>query len=184
MVLPNIALPRLSFGLSLGILLAIAIALTLALTPTGAAADHGAPHPVVDGFVQDPVTGVVEEAYVVQGITYTQDQLTGDFTGLLYTAEDATNFYFGFAQSVFINDNTYSDGNKNDPNNPEIGWDSIGRSHRIQDLLQSEHIEVQIFSTPDPTFPRSNTFPGYSSLRDAANYNLAFQGRQMRSDAA
>ena len=153
-----------SFGLSLGILLAIAIALTLALTPTGAAADHGGPHPVVDGFVQDPVTGVVEEAYVVQGITYTQDQLTGDFAGLLYTAEDATNFYFGFAQSVFINDNTYSDGNKNDPNNPEIGWDSIGRSHRIQDLLQSEHIEVQIFSTPDNTgVPVLDFFLDYAS---------------------
>ena len=27
------------------------------------------------------------------------------------------------------------------------------------------------------------TFPGYSSRRDAANYNLAFQGRQMRSDS-
>ena len=34
-----------------------------------------------------------------------------------------------------------------------------------------------------PTFPRSNTFPGYSSRRDAANYNLAFQGRQMRPDS-
>ena len=165
MVLPRIALPRLSFGLSLGILLAIAIALTLALTPTGAAADHGGPHPVVDGFVQDPVTGVVEEAYVIQGITYTQDQLTGDFAGLLYTAEDDNNFYFGFAQSVFVNDNTYFDGNKNDPNNPEIGWeDSIGRAHRIQDLLQSEHIEVQIFSTPDNTgVPVLDFFLDYAS---------------------
>ena len=31
--------------------------------------------------------------------------------------------------------------------------------------------------------PDRTTFPGYSSRRDAANYNLAFQGRQMRPDS-
>ena len=40
-----------------------------------------------------------------------------------------------------------------------------------------------VMMTYMPTFPRSNTFPGYSSRRDAANYNLAFQGRQMRPDS-
>ena len=37
---------------------------------------------------------------------------------------------------------------------------------------------VPIRHSPDRT-----TFPGYSSRRDAANYNLAFQGRQMRPDS-
>lgn len=102
---------------------------------------------VVDGFVQDPVTGVVESGYVVQGITYTQDQNDGDFAGLLFKAEGDTDFHFAFAQSVFINDNTYFNGSKNDTSNPEIGWGSLGRAHRIQDLLQSEHIEVQLFDS-------------------------------------
>ena len=31
--------------------------------------------------------------------------------------------------------------------------------------------------------PDRTTFPGYSSRGDAANYNLAFQGRQMRPDS-
>ena len=31
--------------------------------------------------------------------------------------------------------------------------------------------------------PDRTTFPGYSSRRDAADYNLAFQGRQMRPDS-
>ena len=31
--------------------------------------------------------------------------------------------------------------------------------------------------------PDRTTFPGYSSRRDAANYNLALQGRQMRPDS-
>ena len=32
--------------------------------------------------------------------------------------------------------------------------------------------------------PDQTTFPGYSSRGDTAKYNPAFQGRQMRSDAA
>ena len=32
--------------------------------------------------------------------------------------------------------------------------------------------------------PDQTTFPGYSSREDTAKYNPAFQGRQMRSDAA
>ena len=32
--------------------------------------------------------------------------------------------------------------------------------------------------------PDQTTFPGYSSRGDTAKYNAAFQGRQMRSDAA
>ena len=31
--------------------------------------------------------------------------------------------------------------------------------------------------------PDRTTFPGYSSRRDGANYDLAFQGRQMRPDS-
>jgi hypothetical protein len=53
------------------------------------------------------VTGVVEAAYVIDGITYTQDQPTGEFAGLLYSAHDDDNLYFVFAQSPFINDNSY-----------------------------------------------------------------------------
>ena len=36
----------------------------------------------------------------------------------------------------------------------------------------------------EPGFPDQTTFPGYSSRGDTAKYNPAFQGRQMRSDAA
>lgn len=92
--------------------------------------------PVVDGYLRDPVTGVVEGAYVINGITYTQDQITGDFAGYLYTAEDAGNLYFGFEQSVFINDNTYEAN--------AIGWPGK-RGHRLKDLLNSEHIKVKLY---------------------------------------
>lgn len=92
--------------------------------------------PTVDGFLRDPVTGVVEPAYVIDGITYTQDQISGDFAGFLYTAEDSGNFYFGFEQSVFINDNTYAQN--------AIGWPGK-RGHRLKDLLNSEHIKVKLF---------------------------------------
>jgi len=91
----------------------------------------------VDGFVQDPVTGVVEPAYAIQGITYTQDDVTGEFAGYLFTAEDENNYYFGFAQSVFINDNTYGDN--------AIGWESRKKGHRLKDLLNSDHIEVRLY---------------------------------------
>ena len=91
----------------------------------------------MDGFVQDPVTGVVESPYVVNGITYTQDQVTGNFAGLLFTAEDSTNLYFAFVQSVLINDNTYGDN--------AIGWGFRRKGHSLKDLLNSEHIEVRIF---------------------------------------
>ena len=87
-------LPKLSFGLGFGILMMVAIALTFALSPTSASAAH--PDPVaidVDGRAQDPVTGVVEAPYVLSGITYTQDQATGEFAGLLYTAHDDDNLY-------------------------------------------------------------------------------------------
>ena len=127
-------------------LLAALIATSTFTSSTAVFADGPA---VVDGFVQDPVTGVVESVYVIEGITYTQDQASGDFAGLLFSHEDDDNFYFGFAQSVFINDNTYFNGAKDDINNPEIGWEKLGRAHRIQDLLQSEHIKVQIFDSPN-----------------------------------
>ena len=51
---------------------------------------------------------------------------------------------------------------------------SDGRSislHKLTNSILSRH-------SPDRT-----TFPGYSSRRDAANYNLAFQGRQMHPDS-
>ena len=121
----------------------IAFALAFAFAPSVAFADHvlgDLPHPVVDGFVQDPVTGVVEDAYVVNGITYTQDQFGEEaFAGFLYTAEDNDNYYFAFAQSVFINDNSYGANG--------IGWGHIGKGHTLKALLQSEHIEVQLFNT-------------------------------------
>ena len=47
-----------------------------------------------------------------------------------------------------------------------------------------------VMCSPKPAYnrfsrhsPDRTTFPGYSSRRDAANYNLAFQGRQMRPDS-
>jgi uncharacterized repeat protein (TIGR01451 family) len=94
------------------------------------------PGPTVDGFVRSPFTGVVEAPYVVQGITYTQDQLSGKFAGLLYKAEDANNVYLAFEQSVFMNDNTYG------PNS--IGWSSR-RPHRLSDLLNSDRMGVKLF---------------------------------------
>ena len=132
------ALPKLSLGLGFGILLMVVIAFAFALSPSAASANHGG-SPVVDGFVQDPVTGVVESPYVVGGITYTQDQATGEFAGFLYRAEDNDNFYFAFAQSPFINDNSYGVNG--------IGWDHIGKGHTLKALLQSEHIEVRLFHT-------------------------------------
>jgi len=96
--------------------------------------------PVIDGYVRDPVTGVVEPSYVVSGITYTQDQITGQFAGLLYQAEDANYLYFGFAQSTGINDNTYKAN--------QIGW-LKKRGHLIKDLTQSEHIKVRMYDNTD-----------------------------------
>ncbi|MGM0577988.1 MAG: DUF7507 domain-containing protein, partial [Myxococcota bacterium] len=94
----------------------------------------GAQAPQVDGFVRDPVTGVVEPAYVVQGVTYTQDQVSGDFAGLLYETEDDSRVYFGFEQSVGVNDNTYGQNS--------IGW---SKQHKLHDLTQSEHIKVLLY---------------------------------------
>jgi len=96
--------------------------------------------PVVDGYVVDPVTGVVEAPYVVQGITYTQDQATGDFSGYLYRAETATELYFAFAQSVHINDNTYGANS--------IDWPKKF-GHRLRDLLNSEHAKVMMYDCQD-----------------------------------
>ena len=93
--------------------------------------------PTVDGFVRDPVTGVVEEPYVVKGITYTQDQTTGVFAGILYRAEDDQNLYFAFEQSVHINDNTYGAN--------AIGWG--GKGHKLDALLRSEHAEIRMYDT-------------------------------------
>jgi len=96
--------------------------------------------PLVDGYVRDPVTGVVEAPYVVQGIIYTQDQVTGDFAGYLFRAEDETNYYFAFAQSVHVNDNTYG---KN-----SIDWDRK-QAHRLRDLTNSEHAEIRLYDSND-----------------------------------
>ena len=47
--------------------------------------------------------------------------------------------------------------------------------------VQEEINVVTIVFTDIPQI--ETTFPGYSSRRDGANYNLAFQGRQMRPDS-
>ena len=47
----------------------------------------------------------------------------------------------------------------------------------------SEEVARTAFSPVNRHSPDRTTFPGYSSRRDAANYNLAFQGRQMRPDS-
>jgi len=96
------------------------------------------PAPVIDGYVADPVTGVVEEPYLISGITYTLDSMTGDFAGLLYFYEDADYVYFAFAQSVHLSDNSYGVNG--------IGW-TLGRDHVLKDLYQSDHIEVQLYDT-------------------------------------
>ena len=93
--------------------------------------------PLVDGYLKDPITGVVEAPYVVDGITYTQDQISGEFAGYLFTAEDDENFYFGFSQSVYINDNSYGANG--------IGWDFKKQGHRFSDLDKSEHAKIQLF---------------------------------------
>ena len=56
----------------------------------------------------------------------------------------------------------------------------VCRIKRIRQKLGIRCKQKRRFSrhSPDRT-----TFPGYSSRRDAANYNLAFQGRQMRPDS-
>jgi len=110
----------------------VATFLAVCLGPVGLLAQS----PVVDGYLRDPVTGVVEAPYVVQGITYTQDQVTGQFAGYLYAAEDEGSFYFGFAQSVEINDNTYGFNG--------IGWNSK-RGHKRSDLTQSDHAKVRMY---------------------------------------
>jgi len=123
-----------AFGLLLVAFVAF-MALNVTLVGTAMAADQ-APSSLM-GPCKTPVTWVVEHGYVVSSITYTQDQATGDFAGFLFTAEDDHNFYFAFAQSVFINDNTY------DVNS--IGWrETHGKDHRLKDLLQSEHMKVTL----------------------------------------
>ncbi len=112
-------------------------ALTLALYVAGTVLAL-AQAPVIDGYVRDPVTGVVEAPYVIKGITYTQDQATGDFAGYLFTAEDADNYYFAFSQSVHINDNTYGVNS--------IDWDRKQR-HRLRDLTNSEHAEIRLYDS-------------------------------------
>ena len=48
----------------------------------------------------------------------------------------------------------------------------------LDEPVEQKRLRRLIRHSPDRT-----TFPGYSSRRDAANYNLAFQGRQMRPDS-
>ena len=107
----------------------------VAITLTMLSADAMAQSPIVDGFVRHPVTGVVESPYVLQGITYTQDQATGEFAGILYQAQDATTLYFAFEQSVHINDNSYGAN--------AIGWPPKG--HKLKDLTNSEHAKIQLY---------------------------------------
>ncbi len=92
--------------------------------------------PVVDGFLQDPVTGVVEEAYLANGVSYAMDPATGEFAGYLYTAEDGDAFYFGFAQSVHINDNTYGTN--------AIGWKEKP-GHTLKALDRSDHAKIKLY---------------------------------------
>lgn len=106
---------------------------------SGGAVAHSLSIANVDGFVKNPITGVVDPAYIVQGITYTQDQLSGNFAGLLYQAEDADNVYLAFEQSVFINDNTYGPVGTN-----SIGW-KAKRPHRLSDLLNSDKMGAKLF---------------------------------------
>jgi len=96
--------------------------------------------PVVDGFVRDPVTGVVEASYVVDGITYTQDSATGQFAGLLYESAPGDGvLYFAFEQSSLINDNSYGAAS--------YGWaHATGKGiHKLSDLTQSDHAKVALY---------------------------------------
>ncbi|MCZ6692102.1 MAG: hypothetical protein O7H41_21155 [Planctomycetota bacterium] len=114
----------------------LAVGLVMAAAVLVTASPAWAQAPVVDGFVRDPVTGVVEAPYVINGITYTQDQVSGDFAGILYEATSGGTLYFAFEQSVFINDNTYGVN--------AIGWPGR-RGHRLKDLLNSEHMKAKMF---------------------------------------
>ena len=127
---------RKRLGMTAGTL-GVIVALTWLFTIVGLAQTAFVGVVTVDGFVQDPVTGVVEAPYAIQGITYTQDQATGDFAGYLFSAEDDDNYYFGFAQSVFINDNTYGAN--------AIDWEFRKKGHSLKDLLNSDHIEVRLY---------------------------------------
>ncbi|NUN13585.1 MAG: DUF11 domain-containing protein [Myxococcales bacterium] len=94
--------------------------------------------PIVDGMAIHPVTGEVEAAYIQEGITYTQDTATGDFSGYLFRYEDATHLYFAFAQSVHLNDNTYGTN--------AIGWAVTGKGHTFKDLWSSDHAWVEMYN--------------------------------------
>lgn len=94
--------------------------------------------PVVDGMAIHPVTGEVEPAYIQEGITYTQDTATGNFSGYLFRYEDATHLYFAFAQSVDLNDNTYGTN--------AIGWAVTGKGHTFKDLWSSDHAWVEMYN--------------------------------------
>ncbi|MBN1334347.1 MAG: hypothetical protein JXB39_00140, partial [Deltaproteobacteria bacterium] len=51
--------------------------------------DRWTPTPAVnDGYVRDPYTGEVEEAYTYGSVTYMIDSITGLYAGNMYLAED------------------------------------------------------------------------------------------------
>ena len=140
-------LPRFSFGFSIGILLAIGIALTLFLTQSGVSADnpHGDPGGAVDvdGFARKGAT--IEPGYLGSGagIDYIQDTGSDQFVGVLFSAEDANFYYFAFEEDVNNNDNSYGDGSA-----PMWG----NRGHRLKDLVNSEHAQIQLLGVPaNPT---------------------------------
>jgi uncharacterized repeat protein (TIGR01451 family) len=102
-------------------------------------ASHAQGPPIVDGFLRDPATGVVENQYTLKGITYTLDSTTGQFSGILYSYEDPItgNVYLGFEQSVALNDNTYGAN--------AIDWDFRRQGHTLKDLDKSDHLALKLY---------------------------------------
>lgn len=116
---------------------------------------------LVDGYLRDPVTGVVEDAYVSGGLTYTVDESSGVFAGYLMSGESGGVAYWGFEQSTDINDNTYG------PN--AIGWDTR-RGHRFRDLLKGEKLDLQIVDCSG-TVRFDGTLDYLSLIRDGGYYD-------------
>jgi uncharacterized repeat protein (TIGR01451 family) len=92
----------------------------------------------VDGFVRNGATGI-EPGYLGSGggIAYVQDSGSDQFVGALFSnvGSDDDYYYFAFEEDVNNNDNSYGDGSSDT-------WGN--RGHRLSDLVNSEHAEIQL----------------------------------------
>ncbi len=75
--------------------------------------------PVIDGYVFNPYTGLVESDYLKKNITYTLDEGTGIYAGEMYQAENSNYLYFAFCLVPMIGDNSYGAN--------AVGWPPRGK---------------------------------------------------------